>query len=219
MSLGAAARADQANPFPSPSPVASTVPGSGGYVAVGGSWFSASGGAVPASLASSTPAPFSAVPATGFNAEIASRVSDRFVADLAYEDDSIHGDDHAIVTRLDAAMMIGLLGGRAAAGIAYGSQQRSTLANSSNGLGIAAMVMPDFTRRVSPYASLDYYPSVAEPSSTHGSLAAYRLGVAYVFRGSSGLFARLGLAGQQIGSSANSPSSLTGFQLGVGGTF
>jgi hypothetical protein len=219
LALDASARADQASPFPSPSPVPSVAPGSGGYAAIDFTSYSAAGGTIPASLASSAPTPFLASSASGFSAEVLSHISDHYLADIGYVNASIHGDDHAIVTRLDASVLYDFGEGRTAAGIGYASVGRSTISASSNGFGIGAMLLPDFTRKLSPYASLFYYPSMPAPVSTKGGLSTLRLGIAYTLRGTSGIFARVGLASQNFNASSTSPTSLTGVELGIGGTF
>jgi hypothetical protein len=214
-----AARADQPSPFPSPSPVASQAPGAGGFFSIGFSSQSANGGMIPGTAVSPSPRPFRPGTATGFDLDLVSRLSTGYVAGLDFGDASIHGDDSAIVSRLDLSVMRRLgVNGDFAVGLAYGALQRSNVSTSENGIGLSAKLLPDFSHRVSPYATLFYYPTLPAPLNTRGSLTVFGVGAAFSLP-TGNWFARLGFTSQTTGASTTSPQSLSGVELGVGTRF
>lgn len=219
IALDASARADEASPFPSPSPVASEPPGSGGYVSFGIAALSANGGTIPAASASSTPAAFKASSASGYSVELVGRLSSSYVATLNYRDTNIHGNDSPLETRFDASVLYSFSRNNAAVGFGFVSLQRSTVPTSSNGFGLGGMILPDFARRVSPYASLFFYPSLVAPADTRGGLSVIRLGIVLSPSRQNGPFARIGLTSQNFGAALLSPTSLSGVEVGVGTTF
>ena len=213
------AGADQTSPFPSPSPVVTEPPGSGGFAAIGFGALSASGGTVASATPSASPLPFSAARASSFSVEVLGRLSPFYVAEVRYDDANIHNSAAPIDTRFETAVLREFGASRLAFGFGYTSVQRSTDLMSSNGLGIGAMLLPNFARRTSPYASLSYYPTLTTPGGGHASLTMVRLGVAISPSRQSGLFERIGFTAQNFGASASSPTSLAGVELGVGTSF
>ena len=209
------ASADESSPFPSPSPSASAGPGSGGYALFGVMSLNGSGGLVPASP---TPIPFRAAGATGYELELLGRLSDSYLASLHYEDVNVHGDDSSVESRLDVNALYQFSKTPLAIGIGYAALQRSTAHTTSNGLGAGLDVLPDFARRVSPYASAFFYPSLPS-GTTRGGLTVLRLGVAFTAPGTSGIFGRVGFSSQNFSATSFSPKSLSGIELGVGATF
>ena len=209
------ANADESSPFPSPSPSASAGPGSGGYALFGVTSLNGSGGLIPASP---TPAPFAAAGATGYELELLGRLSDSYLASLHFEDVNIHGDDSSVESRLDVDALYQFPKTHAAIGLGYAALQRSTAHTASNGLGLGFDVLPDFTRRMSPYASAFFYPSLPSQTS-RGGLTVLRLGLAFTPPSTSGIFARLGFSSQNFSATSFSPRSLSGIELGVGVTF
>jgi len=209
------ASADESNPFPSPSPSASGGPGSGGYALVGVLSLNGSGGLVSASP---TPAPFQAAGSTGYELELLGRLSDSYLASLHFEDVNIHGDDSSVESRLEVNALYQFSKTHTAIGIGYAALQRSTAHSNSNGLGLGLAVLPDFTRRVSPYASAFFYPSLPSAKS-RGGLTVLRLGLAFTAPGTSGIFARAGFSSQNFSAPDFSPRSLSGVEIGVGATF
>ena len=213
------ARADEANPFPSPSPVASTVPGQGGYAAIGVSALSASGGAGAAPAATGSPVPFASGNATGYSIELLGRLSPSYLATLRFEDASVHRADNPVVSRFDVSALRQFGTSHAAVGVGYASLQRSTFSATSNGLGVGVAMLPDFTRTVAPYGSIFLYPSLAGPASVRASLSVVRLGLTFSPARATGLFARIGFSTQHFGASTFSPTSMSGVELGIGTTF
>lgn len=216
--LGAGASPDQSSPFPSPSPVASAGPASGGYAVIGVSSLTAAGGQIPAASATSTPTPFKATGATGYAIDIFSRISGTYAARLRYRDVSVHGDDHPIVSRFDGGFYY-TGGGRAGIGLGIASEQRSSAGASSNGFGVGAFLMPDFAKRLSPYIDADVYPSLPAPGGKRGSLETFDAGLVFVNPGGSSTFERLGVDSQIFSPITSSPTSLWGVELGIGATF
>lgn len=219
LALHPTARADESNPFPSPSPVETQAPGSGGYAVFGIAALSANGGSIPASIASPSPVPFRATSATGFSLDLVGRLSSSYIATIQYQGTNLHGDDVAVITRFEAGVLYAFRGGRTAAGLSYGSIQRSTTAAASNGIGAGVMLTPDFSRRLSPYGSLFFYPGLSEPANTRGTLSVLRLGVVIAPKSATNLFARLGFIAQNLGATSSSPTSLSGLEFGIGSTF
>ena len=221
LARNATASADQANPFPSPSPVATEVPGTGGYAVFAFSALSASGGLVPgtAGSPSPTPMPFRSTGASGYSIEVMGRLSTSYIATLRYEDANIHSNSAAVGTRFDIATLYQFGSTHAAAGLGYASIQQSTLSSSANGLGAGVALLPNFAKRVSPYGSFFYYPSLTAPGPTRGALTVLRFGVTLTTARASGVFARVGVSSQQFSASAFSPTSITGAELGFGTTF
>jgi hypothetical protein len=219
IALHGSARADEASPFPSPSPVATEPPGSGGYVSIAIGAFAANGGTVPAPDASSTPHEFKAASASSYSIELVGRLSQTYIATVDYRDTNIHGADAPLETRLGAAVLYSFPRNNTALGIGYASLQRSTVPTSSNGFGLGAMILPDFSRRVSPYASFFYYPSLVAPENTRGGLSVIGLGIVLSPSRQNGLFERIGFSAQNFGAKLLSPTSLSGVELGVGSTF
>jgi len=209
------ASADESSPFPSPSPSASAGPGSGGYALAGVMALNGSGGLVPASP---TPAPFQAAGSTGYELELLGRLSDSYLASLHFEDVNVHGDDSSVESRLDVSALYQISRTHTAIGLGYAALQRSTAQTTSSGLGLGIAELPDFERRMSPYASAFFYPSL--PSGTsRGGLTVLRAGLAFTAPGTSGLFARVGFSNQNFSASSFSPRSLSGVELGFGVTF
>ncbi len=96
--------------------------------------------------------------------------------------------------------------------------QRSTSNANSNGLGIGANLLPDFQEGVTPYASVFFYPHL-QLSGVSASLTSADAGVMFVPKGRGGLFFRAG-GSLRAGAPANSsPTSVIGFQLGLGSAF
>lgn len=219
LALNASARADDASPFPSPSPEATQTPGSGGYALIGVAALSASGGQFMPSGSSPTPVPFLATHASGYAVEVLGRLSTSYLALLHYQDVNIHGDDFAVTSRFDVTALYQFPKTGFGAGIGYVSTQRSTATLSANGFGFGLALLPDFTRRVSPYAAFNYFPSLSATGGTRAGLTALRLGVTIAPPRATGLFARVGLSVQNFGASTFSPQSLSGPEIGVGTTF
>jgi hypothetical protein len=220
LALNGAASADQANPFPSPSPVATQAPGAGGYAVISILGSSASGGIVPGSASPSpTPMPFGSSGATGYSVEIVGRLSPSYFATLRYEDAKLHSAPAAYTTRFDIAALYQFGTSRAAAGIGFASIQQSTLSSSANGFGTGFMLLPNFATRVSPYASAFLYPALTAPGGVRGGLTVLRLGITLTPPHATGVFARLGFTAQHFSASTFSPTSLTGAELGFGTTF
>ncbi len=213
------ARADEANPFPSPSPVESVPPGNGGYAAIGVGLLSGSGGVVPAPSPSQTPLPFHAGSATGYSVEVLGRLSPSYLGSLRFEDTNVRGNGNPIVSRFDLSALYQFRPSHVALGLGYASLQRSSVQASSNGIGLGVALLPDFARPIAPYGSLFAYPSITGPSGTRATLTVMRLGLTISPPKSTGIFARIGVSAQNFGASAFSPTSLTGIELGVGTTF
>jgi len=214
--LDAGARADQTNPFPSPSPVESVAPGFGGYASIGFAPFSARGGVVPASVGNPSPYPFKAAGASGYSLDAFSRISTLYAARLRYQDVGIHGDDNAFASRLDA-MVFYTGGARVGIGVGVASVQRSNAGSSSNGFGLGAAIFPDFSKRLSPYLSADLFTSLPAPGGKRGALDVIQLGGVFANRG--GTFERIGVSTQIFTPNSTSPFSLWGIDFGVGATF
>jgi len=138
---------------------------------------------------------------------------------LHYEDVSIHGDDSSIESRFDVSPMFVFSGSRFAVGLSYASLQRSTAMSTSNGLGFALALLPDFSRRASPYVSAFLYPRLPAGNNTSGALGVLRAGVAFTPPHAQGFFARIGVLTQNFGAPAFSPKSLSGVEFGLGTTF
>ena len=213
-----AASADESSPFPSPSPSSSAGPGQGGYALVGIDGLAGSGGQIPPSLASPSPAPFRAAGATGYSIEIMGRMSPAYLALLHYEDVNVHGDDAAVESRFDVSALRQFSSGRAAFGLGFVALQRSTATSTSNGLGLGVALLPDLSRGVSVYGSAFVYPSL--PSGTvRGALSVLRLGLTIAPARATGVFARVGVTSQNFAATTFSPKSLTGVELGIGTSF
>jgi len=219
LALRVSAQADEGSPFPSPSPEFSGAPGSGGYAVVGVAALSANGGQIAASGPTATPVAFRAAGASGYSVELMGRLSPRYVSMLHYEDANIHGDDSSVETRFDLSLMYQFGEKNTAAGIGYASLQRSTIQSSINGLGAGFALLPEFDRHVSPYGSFFYYPGLSAPAGERGGLTVLRLGIAITPKQSSGVFGRIGISTQNFGAQTFSPTSLTGFEIGVGTEF
>jgi hypothetical protein len=218
LALDSRAGADQTSPFPSPSPVVTEVPGSGGYAVIGFAALSASGGSVPSPAPSSTPMPFSAARASGFSIELVGRLSPLYAAEVRYDDANIHNASAPIDTRFEAAVLRDFGASHFALGVGYTSVQRSTDLLSSNGLGFGAMILPNFARRISPYASLFLYPNLPS-AGTHATLSALRLGIAFSPSRQNGIFEKIGFAAENFGASGSSPTSLAGVEFSLGTSF
>ncbi|HXW76066.1 MAG TPA: hypothetical protein VEJ20_01510, partial [Candidatus Eremiobacteraceae bacterium] len=186
------ASADQSSPFPSPSPTATVAQGSGGYASFAIEAAQGSGGMIPGTQASPSPRPFAGANATGYALDLLARLSDRYVGTIAFKDVSIHGDDSPIVSRFDGSLMHVFGGGDVAAGIGFAALQRSNIATSANGVGLGAALLPSFTGRISPYASIFFYPSLPAPRGVRGSLSVVKAGLAFTIPRVQGWFVRLG---------------------------
>jgi len=219
LALRAAAQADEASPFPSPSPQASTAPGSGGYAVIGIAALSANGGQIARASATATPAPFIAAGASGYSIELMGRLSPSYVSMLRFEDANIHGDDSSVESRFDVALLYQFASKNTAVGLGYASLQRSTLQSSINGLGAGVALLPQFDRRLAPYGSFFYYPGLSAPAGTRGGLTVLRLGVTITPQKATGVFARIGVTSQSFGAQTFSPTSLSGVEIGVGTDF
>ncbi len=213
------AQADEGSPFPSPSPVSSGAPGSGGYAVIGVAALSGSGGQLAASGPTATPSAFKAAGASGYSVELMGRLSPSYVSMLRFEDANIHGDDSSVESRFDLALMYQFASRNTAAGIGYASLQRSTIQSSINGLGAGVALLPEFDRRISPYGSFFYYPGLSAPAGERGGLTVLRLGITVTPQQTSGVFARIGVTSQHFGAQTFSPTSLTGVEIGIGTDF
>jgi len=217
--LSTSARADQPSPFPSPSPGATVAPGEAGYFAFDLASMSASGGMIPASVTVPSPRPFRAAGATGYSLELQGRLSPSYVGTIDFADTNIHGDDNAYVSRFEGSVVYEFSRSSAAVGIGYAALQRSTIPTSADGFGFGVALLPDFSRRISPYGSAFFYPSLPAPKGPHGALDVFRLGIAYTPPGQSGWFARIGYLSQSFSAITSSPNSLSGADLGIGVRF
>lgn len=213
------AQADEGSPFPSPSPVSSGAPGSGGYAIFGVAALSANGGQIAPSAPTATPSAFHAAGASGYSIELMGRLSPSYVSTLRYEDANIHGNDSSVESRFDLALMYQFASKNTAVGIGYASLQRSTIPSSINGLGLGVGVLPQFDRRIAPYGSFFYYPGLSAPAGERGGLTVLRLGITIAPQRAAGIFGRVGVSSQNFGAKTFSPTSLTGVEIGIGTYF
>lgn len=219
IALGASARADDASPFPSPSPVATLEPGAGGYALVGIAALNASGGEQPGPAKSPAPITFASAGASGYSLELEGRLSPRYVSMLRFEDENIHGKTPSVESRFDISALYQFTGKYVGVGVGYASVQRSTIGSASNGLGAGVVLLPNFGQRISPYGSLFYYPSLTAPGPSRGGLSVVRLGLTLTPQHATGVFARVGITSQNFSASTFSPTSISGVEVGVGATF
>jgi hypothetical protein len=110
-------------------------------------------------------------------------------------------------------------GSRFGAGLSYASLQRSNAQSASNALGVAVVYIPEFTKRISAYGSLGYYPSLPAPAGKRGSLETVEAGVAFANPGTSNTFERLGVTDQIFAPTSTSPGTLLGIEFGIGASF
>lgn len=206
------------NPFPSPSPSVGPV-SRNGYFAAGYVGGSASGGEIePLVNSTSTPSAFPAAGASGFWLDLLGRIAPSFLAQILYDNLSVHGGDRPLVSYAQGRLLYQPHESRAAFGVSFISAQRSTSNENSNGLGVGISYLPDFQGGVTPYGSVFFYPHV-QASGVGASLTSADAGVMFVPKGRGGLFFRLG-GSLRAGAAANtSPTSVTGLQLGLGASF
>ena len=203
------------NPFPSPTPTPTPGPIGNGFVVLGYNGGSGSGGVIPA--AGATPSPFPGSSASGFFVSIAGRFSPSFTAMLHFDDYSLHGGDLPVVTRSDGALYYTPGGGLFAAGVGYGSLQRSSNRAAANSIGIGASLLPNFRQVVSPYVNLFYYPSANTLGTTAG-ITTLSAGIAVRPR-SSHLLIQLGYDYMSYPNQNSSPTNLGGLAAGLGANF
>jgi len=216
LALHVRAQADDASPFPSPSPETTQVPGSGGYAVFGVAALSASGGEVAGPGASATPVSFHSATASGYSLELLGRLSPSYETTLHFEDANLHGADASVESRFDVSVLYQFAARDTAVGIGYASLQRSTIQSSANGFGAGVALLPRFDRRASPYASFFYYPGLTAAGGVRSGLSVFRLGLVVTPPNSTGLFARIGASAQSYGARTFSPTSLSGVEIGVG---
>jgi hypothetical protein len=206
------------NPFPSPSPSAQTVTRNG-YFAAGYVGGSASGGEIePLPNATSTPFAFPASGASGFWIDLLGRIAPSFLAQILYDNLSVHGGDRPLVSYAQGRLLYQPSESRAALGVGFISVQRSTSNANSNGIGVGASLLPDLRGGMTPYASVFFYPHL-QTNGVGASLTSADAGIMYAPKGRGGLFFRLG-GSLRSGAPANtSPTSVTGLQFGLGSAF
>jgi len=208
----------QSNPFSTPEPSGTPGPIGNGYVIFGYDSAAAAGGVIPLREATAAPpSPFPASNSSGFFAEIAGRLSKSYAATLRFHDYVVHGADSPVIDLSEGALWYQPGGGVFAVGLGYGSWQRSTTSTSANGAGIGAALFPDTRHPVSPYASFIYYPS-ATTLGTTAAISAAQAGV-MLRPGKSGVLLQLGYDYIGYPNQDQSPTSLSGFQLGAGVRF
>jgi hypothetical protein len=206
------------NPFPSPSPSAGPV-SANGYFAAGYVGGSASGGEIaPLPNSTSTPSAFPAAGASGFWVDLLGRIAPSFLAQLLYDNLSVHGGDRPLVSYAQGRLLYQPHGSRVALGLGFISVQRSTSNANASGLGLGVTFLPDLRGGVTPYGSIFFYPHL-QTNGVGASLTSADAGVMYAPKGRGGLFFRLG-GSLRTGAPANtSPTSVTGLQLGLGSAF
>jgi hypothetical protein len=205
----------QANPFPSPTPTGTPGPIGNGFFSFGYNGGNGSGGLIPSTVATSSPFPGSS--ANGFFVNVAGRFSSTFTAMLHFDSYSLHGGDLPVVTRSDGALYYTPRGGVFAAGVGYASLQRSSNRDAANALGLGASLLPNFRQVVSPYVNVFYYPSATAVGAS-AAITTFQAGVMVRPR-SSRVLIELGYDHMSYPNQNSSPTTLGGFQAGLGANF
>jgi hypothetical protein len=205
----------QANPFPSPTPTPTPGPIGNGFFSFGYNSGNGSGGVIPSTVA--TPSPFPSSQANGFFVNVTGRFSPTFTAMLHFDSYSLHGGDLPVVTLSDGALYYTPSGGLFAAGAGYASLQRSSNRDAANALGIGASLLPNFRQVVSPYINVFYYPS-ATTAGASAAITTLQAGVMVRPR-SSHVLIQLGYDHMSYPNGNSSPTTLGGFQAGLGANF
>ncbi len=179
----------------------------------------ASGGEIePLPGDTSTPRPFPASGASGFWIDLLGRIAPSYLAQLMYENLSVHGGDRPLISYAQGRFLYEPRASRLAVGLGMVSIQRSTSNANMNGFGTGVSLLPDFGGGLTPYGSLFIYPHIQTGgvASTFSSLDA---GVLFVPKGRGGLFVRVGGSLRTGLPSTTSPQSVTALQLGLGTSF
>lgn len=203
------------NPFPSPTPTPTPGPIGNGFFTFGYNGGNGSGGVIPSTIA--TPSPFPGSSASGFFVDIAGRFSSTFTAMLHFDDYSLHGGDQPVVTRSDGALYYTPSGGVFAAGIGYASLQRSSNRAAANAVGAGVSLLPNFRQSLSPYINVFYYPSATTLGASAG-ITTLSAGVVFKPR-SSRVLLQIGYDQMSYPNQNTSPTTLGGFQAGLGANF
>jgi hypothetical protein len=209
----------QSNPFPSPSPTPRSAFGNG-YVTAGYLWGSSGGGTIePLVGTTATPRPFpGSANESGFWINMAGRVGPSYLATLSYENYGIFGGDRPYVSYAQLAGLYEPPASRLAFGLGFASVQRSTVNANMDSFGPGITLFPNFSTRVSPYASVFFYPNL-HTSGSSSSLFAGLAGLVYSPRPGGGLFVRLGVSAHCCLPAVTSPKSDFGTTIGLGTAF
>lgn len=206
------------NPFSSPAP-GSQQPRQNGYLAGGYLFGSASGGQIqPRPGSTATPVAFPNVAQNGFWADILGRLGSDYLASIEYENAKLEGGDHPLVSYAQLRALYEPKGTFVSFGIGLLSAQRSTLNANFNAFGPGVALLPDTTRRLSPYAWLFYYPHI-QTSGSSSSLFSAQAGLEFAPHPKSGVFLRAGVSAHCCFPPISSPNSDLSVLVGLGTSF
>ncbi len=190
-----------------------------GYVAAGYAGGNASGGQVPPlPNSTSTPSSFPASGASGFWIDLLGRVAPSYLAQLLYENLSVHGGDKPLMSYAQGRVFYEPRSSTLAFGAGMVSIQRSTSNTNMNGFGLGVSLLPRTGAGITPYGSLFVYPHI-QTGGVGATFSSLDAGVLFLPKGRGGLFVRVGGSLRSGLPSTVSPQSVTTLQLGLGTSF
>ena len=179
----------------------------------------ASGGQIePLPGDTSAPSAFPSSGASGFWIDLLGRIAPSYLAQLTYENLSVHGGDKPLISYAQGRVFYEPRASHLAVGLGLASIQRSTSNANMNGFGLGLSLLPDFGSAVTPYGSLFVYPHI-QTGGVAATFSSLDAGVLFVPKGRGGLFVRVGGSLRAGLPSTTSPQSVTALQVGLGTSF